>query len=118
MAKESTTTFLNCSSDAIPQPSYEWTHLQRILSNTSILKIKDIQNVQAGQYECTVTNIAGTKMSISDLYVKCKLKICLRYGHSCSLLSQPLLGYHLANFSFWYILVLHSLIKTIHQMFV
>ena len=59
---------LNCASEGGPQLQYQWVFLGKLISNTPIFIIYNVNTSHGGNYTCSVTNFAGSDDDTITVY--------------------------------------------------
>ena len=65
---------LKCSSNSSGNPRYQWSHNNKVLNNSNILRFDNISVDQAGEYRCEVVLGAIHKQGSAEVEVECKFK--------------------------------------------
>jgi len=74
MANSNTTLIFECLTFGYPSPSYQWQHLNEVVSNSSTIQIDNFNNTSIGTYICQVDNIVGKLFTETRTSEHCKLQ--------------------------------------------
>ena len=65
---------LKCSSNSSGNPKYQWSHNNKVINNSNILRFNNISVDQAGEYRCDVVLGAIHKRRTLQVEVECKFR--------------------------------------------
>jgi len=73
MTNSNTTLIFECLTLGYPSPSYQWQHLNEIVSHNSTIQINNFNDTFIGTYICQVENIVGKLFAEAQTSEHCKL---------------------------------------------
>ena len=75
MVNSNTSLIFECLTSGYPSPSYQWQHLNEIISNSSTIQIDNFNDTFIGTYICQVENIVGKLVAEAQTSEHCKLQL-------------------------------------------